>query len=203
MTFKCISTLIIVRPFTKFKVTLLIIFSRFGEWKRMNERMRYTALSRTTKKELINIAEEKEELDITMEGDVNLDNLKKNQQRRRQLADPLRRKRFNAMTVLYRIIKGCSSDAYSFEQTGLSRADLLNHLKIPNGEIPYQIDHIRERHTFVTDADFKVINHFSNLRLLQHLEEQKRHSLISLNQNKISEFKSFPFPNANKTLGEI
>jgi hypothetical protein len=141
----------------------------------MNEQMRYTALSRTTKKEFINIVAE-EELDISMEGEVNLDNLKKNQQRKRQLADPLRRKRFNAMTVLYRIIKGCSSDAYSFEQTGLSRADLLNHLKIPNGEIPvgYQIDHIRERHTFVTDADFKVINHFSNLRLLPKLDNISR-----------------------------
>ena len=146
-----------------------MLVAHYSSGLRMDERMRYTALSRTTKKEFINIAEEKEELDITMEGDVNLDNLKKNQQRRRQLADPLRRKRFNAMTVLYRIIKGCSSDAYSFEQTGLSRADLLNHLKIPNGEIPVGIDHIRERHTFVTDADFKVINHFSNLRLLRNL----------------------------------
>ena len=59
------------------------------------------------------------------------------------------------------------SDEYAIRHTLKTRQDLLEYLKV-DGEIPkgYQIDHIRERSSCVTDEDFETVNHFSNLRLM-------------------------------------
>ena len=39
------------------------------------------------------------------------------------------------------------------------------------------IDHIKERHKHSTEEEFKMINHYSNLRLLSQLDNQARNWL--------------------------
>ena len=70
------------------------------------------------------------------------------------------------------------SDEYSIQHTLKGRTELLEYLKIdrviPKG---YQIDHIRERSTCVTDRDFENINHFTNLRLMPAEDNRARNWL--------------------------
>ena len=56
----------------------------------------------------------------------------------------------------------------------LSQGSLEDNRVIPKG---YQIDHIRERSTCVTDKDFESINHFTNLRLMPAEDNRARNWL--------------------------
>ena len=148
------------------------------EWERMRKRMRYTAISRATNKNLINIVENKESLghNIAVE-DTNHPKLAKKLKRKRRLQDELFAKRYKAVTVLNKIIREDSvSDEYSRKHTYLSRNELLIHLgiseKVPRG---YEIDHIRERCDHFSDDDFRNINAYWNLRLLPAKYNCRRH----------------------------
>ena len=80
----------------------------------------------------------------------------------------LYKRRKEAHSILIRIVNTPNtSDIYSIRHTLKTRIELLEYLKISGG-IPknYNIDHIKERKTCVTDDDFKTINYYTNLRLL-------------------------------------
>ena len=69
----------------------------------------------------------------------------------------------------------------SIQHTGLTRVELLKYLDLvdESGKLPlgYSIDQIKERHKHLTEEVSKMINHYSNLRLLSHLDNQSRNWL--------------------------
>jgi hypothetical protein len=92
--------------------------------------------------------------------DTDFELLDRRRKRKQLLKDPLRKKRHEAMAVPHKIINGVVDDNYSIKHTGKTRQELLDHLGIPNGVIPpnFQVDHIKRRCEFVSDADFERIN---------------------------------------------
>jgi hypothetical protein len=90
--------------------------------------------------------------------------------------DIMYNKRFKAMSIINRIIRNGCSDEYSIQHTRLTRQELFNHLKIPNGIVPrgYEIDHIKPRHLHSTEQEFKDINAWYNLRLLPRSDNNRR-----------------------------
>ena len=80
----------------------------------------------------------------------------------------LYKKRKVVHSILMRIVNNPStSDIYSIRHKLKTRTELLEYLNITDG-IPknYNIDHIKERKTCVTDDDFKTVNYYTNFRLL-------------------------------------
>jgi len=140
------------------------------EWEKMDSRYKYTAISRTSSKSLINViaTSEEDEEEVIDIGDTSHSKLVRNRYNRARLEDPLEQRRQESHSILMKIINNQNcSDEYALEHTLKTRKELLEYLRI-DGEIPkgYQIDHIRERSSCITDGDFETVNHFSNLRLM-------------------------------------
>ena len=94
--------------------------------------------------------------------------LTRNVYNRKRLEDPIERKRQDAHTILMKIIKGGVSDEYSLKHTLKTRNQLLFYLGLDeNGKLPkgFNLDHIKERSTCVTDEEFEAVNYYTNLRL--------------------------------------
>lgn len=111
--------------------------------------------------------------------DTDYERLKEKNSKQLRLQDDLKKRRDDALGVVQRILKECS-DNYSIMNTGLSRDELLRHLDLNSkGKLPkgYSIDHIKERHKHSTEEEFKVINHYTNLRLLSQIDNQSRNWL--------------------------
>ncbi|KAJ3025798.1 UNVERIFIED_CONTAM: hypothetical protein HDU68_006674 [Siphonaria sp. JEL0065] len=144
------------------------------ELSRMASNMRYTAISRTTKKEFINVVDDG--IKHPEEVDIDYDKLKRKLKVERQLKDELLRKRVDTVRVInYIVRKGCS-DEYCLNHTFLKRQELLDHLGIPDGTVPkdYENDDIRARSDHTTDEDFLNINAYWNLRTLSVLSCEGR-----------------------------
>ena len=140
------------------------------QWSFMDEKMRYTAISRATSRSIINVASGSSNRESISRDipDTNHTLMVRNEAEARRMEDPLYRKRKQALSVLSKIVHDvATTDEYSLEHTGLSRVALLKYLKIENG-IPknYEIDHIKPRKEFKSEEEFKIINHYKNLRLL-------------------------------------
>jgi hypothetical protein len=148
------------------------------EWKRMSTKMKYTAISRATKKILVNVVD-----DNAHSGDLADTNFQKLKQKQKQVdrdKDPLHRKRKTALAIINRIVRdGNVSDEHCVKHTMKKRVELLEHLGINNGVVPkgYEIDHIKPRHQHITDKDFEVVNAYWNLRLLSRSDNNARNWL--------------------------
>ncbi|KAI8845987.1 hypothetical protein BJ741DRAFT_573015 [Chytriomyces cf. hyalinus JEL632] len=143
------------------------------EWNRMEDDMRYTAISRTTEKEYINVLDDGIKHKVTK--DTDFDRMKQKKKREQDLKDELKRKRIEAVRVInYIVRKGCSDD-FSLKHTIVKRQELLERLGIPDGVVPrgYEIHHIKPRSQHVTDDDFKNINAHWNLRLISRKENNE------------------------------
>jgi hypothetical protein len=88
-------------------------------------------------------------------------------------------KRFKAMNIINRIIRNGCSDEYSIQHTRLTRQELLDYLKIPNGIVPrgYEIDHTKPRFLHSSEQEFKDINAYWNLRLLPRKDNNERNRI--------------------------
>ncbi|KAI9326614.1 hypothetical protein BDR26DRAFT_941086 [Obelidium mucronatum] len=143
------------------------------EWSRMAKDMRYTAISRTTKKEYINVVDDHVKHKVIKETDF--DRMKQKKKRERDMKDELKRMRIEAVRIInYIIRKGCSDD-FSLKHTFAKRRELLERLGIPDGVVPrgYEIDHIRPRCHHTTDDDFRDINAYWNLQLISRQENNE------------------------------
>jgi hypothetical protein len=142
------------------------------QWKK------YTAISRATRKNLINVDTGKEQREKLPDTDHK--KLKQKQKRTLRDNEPLHRKRREALVIINRIIRDDNiSDDYCLKYTFRTRIELLEYLDIPNGVVPkgYEIDHIKPRHQHVTDKDFAEINAYWNLRLLSRNDNNARNWL--------------------------
>jgi hypothetical protein len=139
---------------------------------RENAQANQAAISRTSKKEFINVLDEEiipgtdsDDEDIF---ETNFTKMNRNKYMTDRLEDPSEKKRHDSLGVLSKIVQGCN-DEYCLGHTGLKRNQFLEYLKIEDG-IPrgFEVDHIRPRKEFKTDQEFKLINHYKNLK---HNEE--------------------------------
>jgi hypothetical protein len=145
------------------------------DWDRMDTKMRYTAISRATSMKLINILDESEQV-VDEIKDTDFKQAKLRQKRNKRMNDLMYNKSLKAMNIINRIIRYGCSDEYSIQHTQMTRQELLNHLRIPNGIVPrgYEIDHIKPRHLHSTEQEFKDINAYWNLRLLPRKDNNER-----------------------------
>ena len=74
---------------------------------------------------------------------------------------------------------GVKTLTLSIQHTGLTRLELPRYLELNENEVAlgYSIDQLKERHKHLTEEVSKMINHYSNLRLLSHLDNQARNWL--------------------------
>jgi hypothetical protein len=146
------------------------------EFNRMSDEMKYTSISRASSKDLINVVRN-DTREVKIEEETDFVKITERLKRAERMKDPLYKKRYEAMTIINRILKGECSEEYSLINTLKTRLELLQHLGLPeSGKLPkgYQLDHIRERSKHVTDDDFKVINAWWNLRLLSRQDNLMR-----------------------------
>ena len=88
----------------------------------MKQDMRYTAISRTTKKEFINVFDDGIKYPIT--NNIDIKKIKEKKKREQNLKNNLKRKQIEAIRVInYIVRKGCS-DEYSLKHTHLKRCEL-------------------------------------------------------------------------------
>ena len=128
----------------------------------------YTAISRTSAYEYVNVMNDSTNEDLQDLPDTNTTLLQRRIAEKNRMNNKLYERRKEAHSILMRIVHNPNtSDIYSIRHTLKTRAELLEYLKITGG-IPknYNIDHIKERKTCVTEEDFKTINYYTNLRLL-------------------------------------
>jgi hypothetical protein len=145
----------------------------------MSPKMKYTAISRETRKKLINVMADKEQERASL-PDTDYKKLKQRQKQDKQDKHPLHKKRKEALVIINRIIKGVNiSDDYCLKHTLKTRDELLDYLGIHNGVVPkgYEIAHIKPQHQHVTDVDFEEINAYWNLRLLSRNDNNSRNWL--------------------------
>ena len=148
------------------------------EWSKMDRKMRYTAISRATSKQNINVFDEDEtteEEELLQDTDFKKVNQRK--KRMNRMKDGLYIKRMQSLSVINRIVRGSVSDEYCLKHTFKTKKELFEHLKIPNGVIyrGYEIDHIIPRRDHVTDEDFVRINAYDNLKLIPRKDNNKKH----------------------------
>jgi ATP-dependent exoDNAse (exonuclease V) alpha subunit len=149
------------------------------EWNRMSTKMKYTAISRATRKNLINVMPDKEPERANL-PDTDHRKLKERQKRAQRDNERLHKKRKEALVIINRIIRDDNvSDEYCLKHTFQTRIGLLEYLGIENGIVPkgYEIDHIKPRHQHVTDDDFEEVNAYWNLRLLSRNDNNSRNWL--------------------------
>ena len=148
------------------------------EWNRMSTKMKYTAISRATRKSLINIVNEDDNYDNDRNlPDTDYKKVKNQLKRARREEDPLFKRRKVALNIINKIVReGNVTDEYCLKHTLKTRVDLLEYLGIENEKIPrgYEIDHIKLRHEHVTQQDFEVINAYWNLRILSRQDNNAR-----------------------------
>jgi hypothetical protein len=143
----------------------------------MDDDMKYVSISRTRSKNLINVIIDDSKYDFT--PDTNHERIIRNKQEDERMKDKLYVRRKDALAVISKIIKDPkTSDHYCLEHAGLIREAFLKHLTIENDKLPkgFQVDHIKPRADHKTDEDFKMINHYTNLRLLSKKDNIARNS---------------------------
>jgi hypothetical protein len=145
----------------------------------MSTKMKYTAISRAIRKNLINVMADKEQERVNL-PDTDHQKLKQKQKQDKRDKHPLHKKRKEALVIINRIIRDDNvSDEYCLKHTFKTRVELLDYLDIQNGVVPkgYEIDHIRPRHQHITDKDFEEVNAYWNLRLLSRNDNNSRNRL--------------------------
>jgi hypothetical protein len=140
--------------------------------------MKYTAISRATRKSLINVVNEDDNYDNDKNlPDTDYKKVKNQLKRARREEDPLFKRRKVALNIINKIVReGNVTDEYCLKHTLKTRVDLLEYLGIENEKIPrgYEIDHIKPRHEHVTQQDFEHINAYWNLRILSRQDNNAR-----------------------------
>lgn len=138
------------------------------QWNSLSNEAKYTAISRTTSYEYVNVSVDEANEDLHDLPDTNTTLLQRRIAEKNRMNNKLYKRRKESHSILMRIVHNPNtSDIYSIRHTLKTRTELLEYLKITGG-IPknYNIDHIKERKTCVNEEDFKTINYYTNLRLL-------------------------------------
>jgi ATP-dependent exoDNAse (exonuclease V) alpha subunit len=145
------------------------------EWERMDKRLRYTAISRATSKELINVIKSSG-VEYSITADTNQTLLKRRQAEHKRCEKEIYRKRKQSLTIINSIVRyNNSSEEYCLKHTSISKVELFKHLGITEG-IPcgYEVDHIKPRKEYKTIQELETVNHYTNLRLLPKIDNIKR-----------------------------
>jgi|688.fasta_scaffold757592_1 hypothetical protein len=110
----------------------------------MSHRNRYTAISRTTSFDYVNVIDEKQD-DLP---ETDLTKLQRRIAEKRRMEDEIYKKRGLGLTILNGIIKNINtSDQYAIKHTLKTRQDLLKYLKIEDGlwKVQYRPYQTKER----------------------------------------------------------
>jgi hypothetical protein len=143
----------------------------------MDKRLRYTAISRATSKDLINVITGSD-IQYSATEDTNMRLLNRRQAEQRRSKELIYRKRKEALTIINSIVRhNNKSDEYCVSQTGISRYALFEHLGITERKgisLGYDLDHIKPRKEFKSIEELEMVNHYSNLRLLPKRDNIQR-----------------------------
>ena len=107
------------------------------QWNTLDTKLRYTAISRAKSKHQITVLNDSDEVDEHDVNETDMNKVKNRRKRANRMKDELYMKRVQAMNIINKIVRGGNvSDEYCREHTFLTKQELFEHLKIPNGRVP-------------------------------------------------------------------